>query len=1193
MPGRTLHAARPTIGLLTTIVHQPFWLGVIDAARQRDANLLCFMGGTLPTRGQPLLKVPYLHVLPAQSFFSLASDSRLDGLITWSGSRVGFGMNLDEAEMEEFIAPYRRLPIVNYEGYIEGIPSVVTDTRQGMAALLEHMIERHQRRCIVFIRGPARHLESEERFLAYQETLQRHALPFDPALVHHASRWGKIVGIEAVHTLIGNRRMRPGIDFDAVIGSEIDYAIGALQTLQEYGVRIPDDVAVAGFNDHLDAQTLELPITVMAKPFYEAGVAAVEALFTMIDGKTVPDRIEIPSRLIVRRSCGCWSLDWPASRPQNSPVDDAALSPATALVPRASLNDRLIAHITHLRESMRAVIDLSWMDRLIESLFLGTLDKSNQQRDQFWILFEKELSRKRSRQEMAHWNDLISELFYLVASVLDHPDDLLQTNLLFLQRVRLALTQERERARINLRARIAGQAHTLLDISQAMIVTQDVNHLLEVLAQRLYELRIRECYLVLFDDFPKTTTSQDLPESARVVLALQNGQKTPLPPDGIRFPTRRILPDMAFQDRQPYAMSVNPLFFGLRDFGYMVARVGTREGEVYQMLAQEISSALQSVFLWRDYRQSEYARRESEARLHTLVEHMPVALWAQDADGRYIMQNSVMRALIGGAQQGESVDVTQAEWAPYTAWALEGRTVSFEHTLLAQGQPRLFKQIIAPVHVDGVVTAILGLMFDITEQRAIEESLRAAKELAEEARRSAEAASRAKSVFLSNISHELRTPLNSILGYAQILHNDPALPAHAQKSLQVIRSSGEQLLNLIDDLLDLAKIEAGKIGLQSGLFDIYAMLATICDMMEERAVARNLVFVQDIANLPRLVVGDEKRLWQVLVNLLSNAIKFTQKGVVTLKVEVSPDQRDCIRFQVIDTGIGIAPEHLDVIFSPFEQLGVHTREKGTGLGLAIARELVALMRGALRVESTPGAGSRFWFDIPLPVAQNESAVAVPVERQIVGVAGPAPRVLIVDDHPDSRAIVREMLQPVGITTAEAQDGIDGLKQIAEFKPDVVILDLVMPELDGSDIIRRVRQCAANDRLVLIVSSASAYPDDRLQSLNAGAQAFIPKPIDRTVLLETLRRHLSWFEWRYAEQSMGLSPHAASIPPRATLDALGELARIGDIDALQYMIDTLVQEMPQTASFAAQVHYFLEHFQIGQLQEFLKKSSAEG
>ncbi len=1101
-------------------------------------------------------------------------------------------MNLDDAEVEEFIAPYRRLPLVNYEGRIAGVPSVVTDTRQGMRALIEHMIENHQRRRIAFIRGPVGHLESEERFLAYQETLQRYGIPFDSALVYQDSQWGKIVGVEAVHTLVRQRGVRPGIDVDAVIGSEVDYAVGALQTLQEYGVRIPDEMAVAGFNDHLDAQTLALPITVMAKPFYEAGVVAVDALLDLIDGKSIPDRIDVPARLIVRRSCGCWSLDCPAPLSQTLTGE----APAMRLsAPAGSSGDQLVARIMRLRETIDPSMEQSWLDGLIEGLAPETPESKNEARDRFWSEFERELSRGCISHKMAQWHDLISELLYLVASALADPDRLPPENRLFLQRVRLALAQERERARIELRTQTVEQSHTLLEISQSMLITQEVDHLLDMLAQRLPEMRIRNCWLVLFDDFTQTI-AREAPERGRVVLALREGRRLPLPADGIPFLSCWIVPDELLHNHQPYALVVSPLFFGLRDFGLIAVQADLREGRVYQMLAQEISSALQSVFLWRDYHRSEYARRESEARLHTLIEHMPVALWAKDADGRYLMQNSVMRSLLednSWREQNRSLSAVQEEWRLYESWAFEGRTVSFEHTLPVQGQTRLFKQIIAPVRVDGAVTAILGLIFDITEQRTVEESLRAAKETAEEARRNAESASRAKSAFLSNISHELRTPLNSILGYAQILYHDPATPSHQQKSLQTILTSGEHLLNLIDDLLDLAKAEAGKLQLQPVAFDLNAMITSIAGMVQERAAAKNLTFVQTIGHVPRIVRGDQKRLKQVLINLLSNAVKFTRQGTITLQVDPTPDLPGFVRFQVIDTGIGIDPQHFETIFRSFEQLHTQTGETGTGLGLAISSELVTLMGGTLQVESTPGVGSRFWFDIPLSPEQLKVSPAVPAERRIIGVAGPAPKVLVVDDLPGNRAVVCEMLQPLGIITAEACDGIEGLSRIDEFSPDAVILDLVMPGMNGLEMIRRIRQCAAYDHIVLIVSSASAYPDDRRQSLEAGAQAFIPKPIDRTVLIETLQRCLPRVEWRSVEVSEESSSWTVdALPPDDTMASLIELARIGDIDGLQGAIDRLAQTMPQTTSFIVHVRHLLETFQISQLQAFLRQARGE-
>jgi CheY-like chemotaxis protein/anti-sigma regulatory factor (Ser/Thr protein kinase) len=379
---------------------------------------------------------------------------------------------------------------------------------------------------------------------------------------------------------------------------------------------------------------------------------------------------------------------------------------------------------------------------------------------------------------------------------------------------------------------------------------------------------------------------------------------------------------------------------------------------------------------------------------------------------------------------------------------------------------------------------------------------------------------------------------------------------------------------------------------QATIFDVYAMITEICDMIEERAAIKNLMFTREISGVPRMVLGDERRLRQVLVNLLSNAVKFTRQGSVALRVLVSPDAQTRIRFRVSDTGPGIAPEHLEIIFKPFEQLGAQTGEQGSGLGLAISRELVALMGGTLQVQSEPGRGSVFWFDIPLPAVDRELFPAVPSRGRVIGVDGRSPKVLVVDDHADNRVIVRDMLQPLGFIVAEARDGLEGLAQIEAFKPDVVILDLVMPVLNGLEMIRRIRQMTAHDYLVVIVSSASAYPDDRIQSLNAGAQAFIPKPINRSLLIETLQRHIPWIEWRYDKPSLDVQPdHRDALPPKTTLTVLSDLAQIGDVDALYDAINRLKQDMPQVVSFIGKVQYFLDTFQIGQLQTFLEQMRA--
>jgi signal transduction histidine kinase/CheY-like chemotaxis protein len=461
------------------------------------------------------------------------------------------------------------------------------------------------------------------------------------------------------------------------------------------------------------------------------------------------------------------------------------------------------------------------------------------------------------------------------------------------------------------------------------------------------------------------------------------------------------------------------------------------------------------------------------------------------------------------------------------------------------------------------------------------------------AKEAAEAANQAKSTFLANMSHELRTPLNGILGYAQILKQDPTTPDHQQQGLTIIQKSGEHLLQLINDILDLAKVEAGKINLHPGPFHLPGFVSELCDMMQVRAKMKGLVCSRKTGPLPATVVGDEKRLRQVLVNLMGNAIKFTDRGQVILEVAPAPEDNSLIRFRVIDTGIGMAPEVLETIFDPFEQVGqLARREKGTGLGLAISRDLVGLMGGTLQVKSESGRGSTFWFDIHLAETTDPSHPALESSRAITGIKGPSPKILVIDDNQDNRRVVTDMLRPLGFVMAEAEDGAAGLSRMVTFRPDAIILDLVMPELDGLAMISRIRRSSEWNYLPLIVSSASSYQDDQEKSLAAGANAFVPKPVDVTLLLNTLRQQLH-LEWIYGEAETNTDSELPDtgtpllLPQEDVLADLLHLAMIGDVMALQQYGQEMGQDDPHLLPFATRVQTFAENFQMDRLLSFLE------
>lgn len=522
---------------------------------------------------------------------------------------------------------------------------------------------------------------------------------------------------------------------------------------------------------------------------------------------------------------------------------------------------------------------------------------------------------------------------------------------------------------------------------------------------------------------------------------------------------------------------------------------------------------------------------------------------------------------------------------------------------------------------NALTTQLRGLINNLQQQvsqRTAELEARAAELVeanrkAEEARLAAESANKAKSQFLAHMSHELRTPLNGILGYAQILKMDDTLNESQRDGLNIIQQSGEHLLNLLNDVLDLSKIEAGKMEIQPADFYLPGFLLGLTDIIGLRAKQKGINFTYqpfdfinnrpDNSVLPTTVHGDERRMRQILINLLGNAVKFTQRGEVIFRVgPVNTPKSDdgvsqlCrLRFLVQDTGVGISPDQLETIFEPFQQVSARKYQaEGTGLGLPISRNLVRMIGSELQVESRPGQGSVFWFDVDMLSAKDVLPPPLPDQRTIVGYEGERQKILVMDDNISNRSVLVSILSPLGFQVLEAENGQDGLEKAARFKPEVILVDLIMPVIDGLAFARRVRQSPELRSAVLIAVSANVFQDDRQQSLEAGCDAFIPKPIQTQTLLNMLQTqlHLRWIYRHGKPDNLSASSPAEDsappvIPPIADLALLYNLALMGDVKAIQTKVDTLVARDPRLAPFGSKVMQLVKGFQIDKICAFLE------
>ena len=587
-------------------------------------------------------------------------------------------------------------------------------------------------------------------------------------------------------------------------------------------------------------------------------------------------------------------------------------------------------------------------------------------------------------------------------------------------------------------------------------------------------------------------------------------------------------------------------------------------------------------------RKAERALRASEQKYRSLLETTQEGFWLIDTERKTLEVNDSLCAMLGYARE-EMLGKTPFDFVPAEQHATLSAQLAnlpraeyrnYELTFQKKDGGSLHTLITASMlrNETGKVLGRFAFITDISELKRYQAELVRARE-------AAEAANRAKSSFLANMSHELRTPLNAVMGYAQMLAKAPDLLPEYRRMAETINRSGEHLLTLLNDILDLSKIEAGRFDLHPKPCDMRYFLRAIGEIFQARSAQKGLDFQQEIAeNVPSEVEMDEIRSRQILLNLLSNAVKFTERGYVRLCCNYTGGT---LYFSVHDSGPGIAPEQQESIFQPFQQAGDERyKAQGTGLGLAICRKLTELMGGSLEVESRAGQGCTFYLRIPAEVLSREVLEPVTSRLDTDTVQGYARlddnaplRTLIVDDIAENREILFNLLRPLGFSVRHAASGEECLRVLQDWRPDVVLMDLKMPGLDGLETTRRIRDMDLE--MPIIAVSASAFSEDRSAATAAGCNDHLAKPVHASELFACLSKHLQ-LEWNFAPTA---APPATALPA-AYREKLLYLLKKGDVGALSNYLEDL-RAHPELAEEIAALLELAQGFKLKELSRRLR------
>jgi len=662
---------------------QPFLAGAAAAAFERGANLVCMVGKNLRWMNGRFFEGNVLY--------RLVDPTQYDGVVTWAGTGVALGQSVSEEEMSAFFQNLAPLPVVNYEKFVPGLHCVRTDTAVDMRVILRHLIVVHNRRKILLIRGPKNHFETEERIRAYHESLQAHGIPSNPALILPALTWGDRDHARTIRTMIEQARLRPGNDFDAIAGTEYYFATHAMEVMEEFGIRVPEQVAVVGFNDSPLNIAVTPTLTTMRKPFFLSGSRAVEIALDLAAGKEIPVETLVPADLMLRHSCGCVSpiiIEAGETPQHDSVITLPELFSKLLSIPGLPPSELPAKMWSSFDSDLTGKSQYTFTKLISDAAFAGQKQG---------IAFET-------------WHRALNCFREYVLSAFEGACRDAAEALLI--QARMSLAEVEFNAQMQ-RSVFNDHRHETLDrIGKQLSAIIDLDTLIETIASEFKRLEIPSCYLSLYAD-------PTLPENGLILhMAYCDYQRIELEPGDWVVPTKQLVPAELLPRGRTYTLVVEPLFQRERQLGIIVFELGKCEGALFEVLQGQISSALDRILVEQEV-------REREAQFYAMAEASPISIFLVDSGGMITYSNPILREF---SQPGslwfkdcDMDDDLHRKWNSLNALGQPlNETLRFHR---ANGQYVWLDVRMAPIEVKGEKSGYVGMAMDVSERKRLEEHL--------------------------------------------------------------------------------------------------------------------------------------------------------------------------------------------------------------------------------------------------------------------------------------------------------------------------------------------------------------------------------------------------------------------------------------------------------------------------------------